>query len=122
MHLMSESKNGSGMTLGGSSILPTVAGRVTVTPLTSRPGPTPVNAPICSHLINKVLVKAFTKGSKTDSKISTQKNINLDEVSSVHKLERVVRDQLFDAISWSTFDIGYIQGSHMRTSWKCGLI
>jgi hypothetical protein len=43
--------NGSGMTLGGSSILPTVAGRVIVTPLTSRPGPSPVNAPVRPQLI-----------------------------------------------------------------------
>jgi hypothetical protein len=52
------------MTLGGSSVLPTVAGRVIVTPLTSRPGPSPVNAPVRPQLISKVLVKAFTKGSK----------------------------------------------------------
>ena len=40
VHLISGShsvtvNNGSGMTLGGSSVLPTVAGRVIVTPLTS---------------------------------------------------------------------------------------
>ena len=33
----------------------------------------------------------------------------------MHKLERVIRDQLFDEISRSTFDIGYIQGSHTVT-------
>ena len=38
--------NGSGMTLGGSSVLATAAGGVIVTPLTSRPGPSPVNAPV----------------------------------------------------------------------------
>ena len=73
VHLISGShsvtvNNGSGMTLGGSSVLPTVAGRVVVIPLTSRPGPTPVNAPVRPQLISKVLVKAFTKGSKKDPK------------------------------------------------------
>ena len=33
----------------------------------------------------------------------------------MHKLECVIRDQLFDEISWSGFDIGYIQGSHTVT-------
>lgn len=33
----------------------------------------------------------------------------------MHKLERIIRDQLFDEISQSTFDIGYIQGSHTVT-------
>jgi hypothetical protein len=35
----------------------------------------------------------------------------------VHKLKRVIRDQLYDDMSRSTFDIGYIhvQGSHTVT-------
>ena len=33
----------------------------------------------------------------------------------MHKLERVIRDQLFDEIIRSTFDVGYIQGSHTVT-------
>ena len=71
VHLISGSysvtvNNGSGLTLGGSSI---VSGRVIVTPLTSTPSPAPVNTPACPpQLISKVLVKAFTKGSKKDSK------------------------------------------------------
>ena len=36
-------------------------------------------------------------------------------MSTVHKLERVIRDQLFDEISRSSYDIGYIQGSHTVT-------
>ena len=119
VHLISGShsvtvNNGSGL---GSSILPTAAGRhgVIVTPLTSRPSPTPVNIPVRPQLISKVLVKAFTKGSKKDPKIYTLRNINPDEVSTVHKLECVIRDQLFDEISRSRFDIGYIQGSHTVT-------
>ena len=56
---------GSGLTLGGSSVVP---GHVIVTPLTSTPSPAPANTP---HLISKVLVKALIKGSKKDSKIFT---------------------------------------------------
>ena len=116
-HLISQSgshsvtvNNGSGLTLGGSSVLPAAAGRVIVIPLT-------VNTPACPQLIGKVLVKAFTKDSKKDPKIFTLRNIDPDEVSSVHKLERVIRDQLFDEISQSSFDhsIGYIPGSHVVT-------
>ena len=59
--------NGFGLTLGGSSVLPTAAGRVIVTPLTSTPCPSPVSTPARpAKLISKVLVKAFTKGSKKD--------------------------------------------------------
>ena len=87
---ISDCNNESGLALGGSSILPTAAGRVVVTPLTSRPGPAPVNKPVCPQLISKVLVKAFVKGSKKDSKIITPKNINPDEVSTVCKLEQVI--------------------------------
>jgi len=107
VHLISGShsvtvNNGSGLTLGGSSVAP---GRVIVTPLTSAPSPAPVNTPVCPpHLISKVLVKAFIKGSKKDSKIFTLRNINPDKVSTTHKLECVIRDQLFDEISRSSFD------------------
>ena len=120
VHLISGShsvtvNNRSGPTLGGSSILP---GRVIVTPLTSTPSPTPVNTPTRPpppQLISKVLVKAFTKESKKDSKIFTLRNINPNEVSTVHKLECIIRNQLFDEKSRSSFDIGYIQGSHTVT-------
>ena len=43
------------------------------------------------------------------------RNINPDKVSTIHKLECVIRDQLFDEISRSSFDIGYIQRSHTVT-------
>ena len=56
--------NGSGLTLVGSSV---VSGCVIVTPLTSTPSPAPVNTSVRPpHLISKVLVKAFIKGSKKD--------------------------------------------------------
>ena len=91
-------------------------GHVIVTPLTSTPSRAPVNTPIRPpHLISKVLVKVFIKGSKKDSKIFTLRNINPDKISTIHKLECVIRDQLFDEISRSSFDIGYIQGSHIVT-------
>jgi len=118
VHLISGShsvtvNNGSGLTLGGSSVAP---GRVIVNPLTSTPSPAPVNTPVCPpHLISKVLVKAYIKGRKKDSKKFTLRNINPDKVSTTHKLECVIRDQLFDEISRSSFDIGYIQGSHTVT-------
>lgn len=67
----------------GSSILPTTAGRVIVTPLTSTPSSSTTAQ---SQLISKVLVKAFTKGNKKDPKIFILRNINPDEVSTVHKL------------------------------------
>ena len=97
VHLISGShsvtvNNGSGLALDGSSVLPTSA--VIVTPLTSTPNPTPVNTPSCTQLISKVLIKAFTKGSKKDPRIFTLRNINPDEVSTLDKLERVIRDQL----------------------------
>ena len=88
MHLISGShsvtvNNRSGL---GSNILPTAAGCVIVTPLTSRPSPTPVNTPVHPQLISKVLVKVFTKGSKKDPKMFTLRIINCDEVSTVHNL------------------------------------
>ena len=55
------------------------------------------------------------KGSKKDHKIFTLRNINPNEVSTVHKLERVIRDQLFDELARSSFDVGYTQGSHTVT-------
>ena len=66
VHLISGShsvmvNNGSGLALGGSSVLPTSTGRVIVTPLTSTPNPTPVNTPSRIQLISKVLIKAFTQ-------------------------------------------------------------
>ena len=45
----------------------------------------------------------------------TLRNIKPDEVSTIYELECVIRDQLCDEISLSSFDIGYIQGSHLIT-------
>ena len=62
-----------------------------------------------------MLIKAFTKGTKKDPKMFTLRNIKPDEVSTIYELECVIRDQLCDEISLSSFDIGYIQGSHLIT-------
>ena len=112
VHLISGShsvtvNNGSGLTLGGSRPTP---GRVIVTPLTStRTSATPVSTSVHPpQLVSKVLVKAFTKESKRDSQIFTLRNINPEVVSTVHKLESVIRDQLFNEISQNSFNIGYI--------------
>ena len=86
-----------------------------VTPLTARLSPTPVTIPVRPHLFSNVLVKAFTKGSKKDPKIFNLQSINPDEVSTVHKLECVTRDHLYDEISQGKFDISFIQGSHTAT-------
>lgn len=87
MHLISGShsataNNGSGLALCGSSCFPMAAGHVVVIPLTLRPGPAPVNTPVCPQLISKVHVKVFVKGSKKDPKIFTLRNINPDKVST----------------------------------------
>ena len=108
VHLISGShsvtvNNGSGLALGGSSVLPTAAGRVIVTPLISTPNPTPVNTPSRPQLSSKVLIKAFTKGSKKYPKIFILRNINPDEVSTIDKLARVIRDQLSTEISHSSW-------------------
>lgn len=76
MHFISGSysvtvNNGSGTTLDESSVLPTAAKCVMVTPLTCTPDPTPVNTPVRPQLISKVLIKAFTKRSRKDPKILT---------------------------------------------------
>ena len=120
VHLISGShsvtvNNGSGVALdqSRSSILPpTAIGRVIVTPLTSKQPCTPGhNTGGHTKLISKVLIKAFTKGTKKDPKMFTLRNIKPDEVSTVCELECVIRDQLCDEIAVSSFDIGYIQGS-----------
>ena len=61
--------NGSGLTLGRSSILPIVAGCVIVTSLISTLSSTLVHKLACPQLISKVFVKTFTKGSMKHPKI-----------------------------------------------------
>ena len=106
MHLLSGShsvlvNNRSGLTLGGLSVLLTAAGHVIVTPLISRPSPTPINAPVCSSRSIRLLSVCHSE------KEWFQDIHNPDEVSTEYKLEHVIKDQLFDEISWSSFDIGY---------------
>lgn len=126
VHLISGSQSVTvtGITLGqchpkgGSSVLPTAARRVVVTPLTSTSTPANVssqNTAARPQLISKILIKAFYKGNKKDSKIFTLRNINPGDVSSVDKLEQVIRDQLHDDISRSDFEVGYLQGSNVVT-------
>lgn len=95
--------NGSGIMLGqcypkgGSNILQTAARHGVVTPLTSTSTPANVSShSTAAHLqlISKVLIKAFSKGSKKDSEIFTLRNINPGDVSSIDMVEHVTRDQL----------------------------
>ena len=72
-HSVTVNNGSSGLALGESSILPTAAGHVVVTPLTSRPGPATVNTPVHPQLISMVLVKAFVKGSKKSKDIHPKK-------------------------------------------------
>ena len=72
--------NGSGLALGGSSVLPTTAGCVIVTPPTSTPNPTPVNTPSRPQLISKVLIKHLPKKQERP-RIFTLRNISPDETS-----------------------------------------
>ena len=89
------------------------AGRVVVTPLTSRES-TPVA--VRPHaLVNKVLIKAFVKGCKNEFKMFTLRNINTHEVTSVDKLRQVIKGQLGDEVSQNKFDVGYLQGANFVT-------
>ena len=90
-----------------SILPPTTIRRIIVTPLTSKKPYTPShNTAGHTKSISKVLIKVFTKGTKKDPKMLTLRNIKPDEVSTVCELECVIRDQLCDEISESSFDIG----------------
>lgn len=100
----------------GSDLFQTPAGRVVVTPLTSQPTAQAVSSAVRSlAIINKVLIKAFVKGSKKDFKMFTIRNINTDEVHFVDKLQKEVRNQLTEEESQNKFDAGYLQGTDFVT-------
>ena len=45
----------------------------------------------------------------------TIRNINTDEVTTVDKLQKEIRDQLTKEVSQNKFDIGYLQGTNFVT-------
>ena len=109
--------SGGGVTLGQVYLRSRVAaaGRVVVTPLTSREL-TPVAVRLHA-LVNKVLIKAFLKGCKKEFKMFTLRNINThdSEVNSVDKLQQAIKGQLGDEVSQNKFDVGYLQGANFVT-------
>lgn len=109
---------GGGVTLGQvypRSGVTQAAGRVVVTPLTSREA-SQISSAVRPHsLVNKVLIKAFVKGCKKDFKMFTIRNINTHEVTSVDKLRQVIKGQLGDEVTQNKFDVGYLQGANFVT-------
>lgn len=71
----------------------------------SRASPNPVK-------VSKVLLKAFSRGSKKDPKIFTLRDVPTGVISTCKQLKQEIRTQLQRDIAQDhSFDVGYMQGS-----------
>ena len=67
-----------------------------------------------SQPLKKVLLKAVTKkGTKSDSKMFSLRNLNMATMKTTSELKNVIREGLQDEISPKDFDVGYVQGSNI---------
>ena len=83
----------------------TIRQPVTITPISSFP---PCSVPEPPSVIQKVLLKAVSKGGKSGSKMFTLHSIDSGKVASRVTLKTEIRGQLHGDIVSNDFDVGYI--------------